>query len=49
MQVTNRAAERREESESLSAFYDKREREAEKRREAELREAREAYRREYGY
>ena len=49
MQVTNRAAERREESERLSAFYEKREREAEKRREAELREAREAHRREHGY
>jgi hypothetical protein len=33
----------REESERLSAYYEKREREAEKRREAELREAREAH------
>jgi hypothetical protein len=47
--IDERDRQRREESESLSAFYDKREREAEKRREAELREAREAHRREYGY
>jgi hypothetical protein len=47
--IDERDCQRREESESLSAFYEKREREAEKRREAELRAAREADRREYGY
>jgi hypothetical protein len=40
---------RREESERLSAYYEEREREAEKRREAELREAREAHRRQHGW
>jgi len=47
--IDERDRQRREESGSLSAFYEKREREAEKRREVELREAREAHRREYGY
>jgi len=47
--IDERDRQRREESERLSAFYEKQEREAEKRREAELREAREAHRREYGY
>jgi hypothetical protein len=40
---------RREESARLSAYYEEREREAEKRREAELREAREAHRRQHGW
>ena len=47
--IDERDRQRREESERLSAFYEKEKREAEKRREAELREAREAHRREYGY
>jgi hypothetical protein len=47
--IDERDRQRREESESLSAFYEKREREGEKRRETELREARGAHRREYGY
>ena len=47
--IDERDRQRREESKRLSAFYEEREREAEKRRETELREAREAHRREYGY
>ena len=39
---------RREESQRLSAYYEERERELAKRREAELREAREAHRRKHG-
>jgi hypothetical protein len=37
--IDERDRQRREESERLSAYYEKREQEAEKRREAELREA----------
>jgi hypothetical protein len=40
-------AERR--AKRLSAYYEAREQEAEKRREAELREAREAHRRQHGW
>jgi hypothetical protein len=40
---------RREESARLSAYYEERERELAKRREAELREAREAHRRQHGW
>jgi hypothetical protein len=49
MLIDERDRSRRQESERLSAFYEKREREAEKRREAEFLEASEAHRREYGY
>jgi hypothetical protein len=47
--VEERDRRRREESARLSAYYEEREREAEKHREAELREAREAHRRQHGW
>jgi hypothetical protein len=46
--IDERDRQRHEESERLSAFYEAREREAERRREAEVREAREAHRRQHG-
>jgi hypothetical protein len=47
--IDERDRRRREDSERLSAFYEARGREAEKRRGAELRDAREAHRRQHGW